>query len=161
MHSGSELNTHHTDIPGVLNSRRGAGSLGDAWPGAEPLTTDRPRQPDPLRMGRFADIGRLASSWPRARFSSDYRRHRVMRPQTPTSAMDESLVVHRPGLVPLPKSHREPAVSALSSLFEDLLHRMAGSSHKLDLRPESRSHASDPGLEQGRLSPKHTEGACE
>jgi len=84
----------------------------------------------------------------------------VRRPSAPASGKDESIVLHRPGLVPLTMDYREPAVRALSSLFEDLVHRMAGSSHELDLRPESRSHASDPGPEQGPVSPKHAEGAC-
>ena len=86
--------------------------------------------------------------------------NRVRRPSAPTSAKEGALVVHRPGFVPLPKDYWEPAVRALSSLFEDLLYRMGGSSRELDLRPESRSHASDPGPEQGQVSPKHTEGAC-
>jgi hypothetical protein len=71
------------------------------------------------------------------------------------------MIVHRPGFVPLSPEHREPAVRALSSLFEALVQRMAGSNHKLDPEPESRSHAPDPGPVQGQGSPKHTGGACE
>jgi hypothetical protein len=84
----------------------------------------------------------------------------VRRASAPTSTKGDSIVVHRPGLVPLPKDQREPAIAALSSLFENLVHRTASSSHELDLAPESRSHASDPCPEQGQLSSKQAEGAC-
>src|ERR1700733_3574094 len=120
------------------------------------------------KRARFVSLGQLppvssASPRPGPRLVSPVTVNgdRVRRPPAPTSAKDESIVVHRPAFVPLQKDCREPAVSALSSLLEDLLHRMAGSSHELDLRPESRSHASDPCPEQGQLSPTHTEGTCE
>jgi len=159
----SSLLAHRTDIPGVLNPRRrGAGGLGeDVCPQAILRTTDRPSERDSSLSDSFPGVVRLPWSWPKARFSRDSEGNRVRRPSAPTSAKDEPIVVHRPGFVPLPKGHREPAVRALSSLFEVLMHRTAGSSHELDLRPESRSHASDPGSEQGPVSPKHTEGACE
>ena len=121
------------------------------------------KTPDDRRLGEqdSPSLGRLPTVGLHtgARFSRDYG-NRMRQSSAPTSAKDESIVVHRPDFVPLPKECRDPAVRALSSLFEDLVHRMAGSSHELALRPESRSHASDPGLGQGPVSPKHTEGAC-
>ena len=99
--SRCELYAHRTDFPGVLNPRRGARCLGeDVCPQAKLRTRDRPGERDSSLSDGFHGVVRVPSSWPKARFSRDAEGNSVKRPQAPTSAKDESIVVHRPGFVP-------------------------------------------------------------
>src|ERR1700733_10233089 len=92
------------------------------------------------KRARFVSLGQLPPVWsasprpgPRLVSPVTVNGDHVRRPPAPTSGKYEPIVVHRPGFVPLPKDQREPAIRALSSLFEDLVHRAVVSSHELDL----------------------------